>query len=150
MGQTAGDPARPVAVRRNSCGGVPGAEDESMNFIPPEYRSWKIEYDDVVDEQYGCPEPASDCDGSDEAEETTSHVSDPDSDNSVASDDWVDGEGSDWDGDHATQLDRDTILEMFARSQDAWFDLEVSEDTELASVTDGRLNMPYNPWRARP
>ena len=118
-----------------------------MNFIPPEYRSWKIEYDDVVDEQYGCPEPASDCDGSDEAEETTSHVSDPDSDNSVASDDWVDGEGSDWDGDHAPQLDRDTILEMFARSQGAWFVLEGSEDLVLECRPDDRLALSHNPWR---
>ena len=76
-----------------------------MNYISQEYRSWKIQYDDVVVEEYGCPEPDSDCAGSNEA---TSLVSGSDSENSVASD-----------KDNDRELDRGTISQMFARTQHA-------------------------------
>ena len=94
-------------------------------------------------------------DGARTAEDATSVVSDSDSsecEGDDASDDLlVDGEqvvnlsG----GDDEQQLDRETILEMFLRSQDAWFEFEEDiYDKVLELELHPSMTMRTNPWRS--
>ncbi|KAI0762940.1 hypothetical protein C8Q74DRAFT_1451015 [Fomes fomentarius] len=152
----------PYTALRCECGAHDLAKDTKMCLLGEDrvYRHPQ----DAADSDSRCSDEKDDdrcsddnSDSSSEApdkdgEDTTSLISDgsdtgsDDDGNGTDEDDASDLDLSREDPGYVEQLDRDTILEMFSRSQHAWFEIDGIYDDD-AITQENPLTMSTDPWR---